>query len=85
MTDTVVVSRVGRDFNDMIEMWDWLVVNFGNPKPFETWNGTFAFSYDDYVRFTFYDEQIGILARLKFSEICLEDDAWKIKENDLWR
>lgn len=70
-------------FNNMLTMWKWCEKNFGKPDYFKTWNGDFADSTDDWVKFTFYKEEYASWFRLMYPEAMTEEQfKWRNFDSD---
>ena len=80
MSTELITARSGKNFYHMMEIWKWCEEHFGKTNCFYTWDGNFADHTDDWVAFTFWDEKLDTLVKLKFPDMMSREEF----ENRVW-
>lgn len=75
--DYFVCRRTTADYDRMSAIYQFCDSNFGPSRHYENWAISWAGSAtDDWARFSFYNAEYAVFAKMTFSDLLLTEEQW---------
>ena len=77
VVEYIVARKTEQDFALMYKIYDFCETNFGKSRYYENWALNFADDTDDWARFSFYNAEYAVFAKMTFPDLLLTEEQWQ--------